>query len=107
MAELAEEKARRVGKRNWVSLVPYGLNEQHPNNYKDILQCAWENRDNLPYAFRILNDGCCDGCCADADCISAFRISSIAITLPPLARSSATIHTRIVITVHYRLNHRQ
>jgi molybdopterin-dependent oxidoreductase alpha subunit len=51
------------GKRkNWVSLVPYGLNEQHPNAYKDILNTIWENRDQLSYAWRILNDGCCDGC---------------------------------------------
>lgn len=50
------------GGRSWVSLVPYGLNEQHPNAYKDILTTAWENRDNLSYAWRILNDGCCDGC---------------------------------------------
>jgi|HubBroStandDraft_4_1064222.scaffolds.fasta_scaffold02270_5 molybdopterin-dependent oxidoreductase alpha subunit len=48
--------------RNWVSLVPYGLNEQHPNAYRDIAETAWENRDNLGYAWRILNDGCCDGC---------------------------------------------
>jgi molybdopterin-dependent oxidoreductase alpha subunit len=45
-----------------VSFVPYGLNEQHPNNYKDILDSTWENRDNLGYAWRILRDGCCDGC---------------------------------------------
>ena len=45
-----------------VSLVPYGLNEQHPNNYKDILDALWENRDNLGYAWRVLRDGCCDGC---------------------------------------------
>jgi len=50
------------GKRNWVSLVPYGVNQQHPNAYKDILSTVWENRDNLGYAWRILNDGCCDGC---------------------------------------------
>lgn len=49
-------------KRDWVSLVPYGLNEQHPNAYKDIADTIWENRDNLGYAWRILNDGCCDGC---------------------------------------------
>ena len=48
--------------RHWVSLVPYGLNEQHPNNYKDIWNAAWENRDRLGYAYRILRDGCCDGC---------------------------------------------
>jgi molybdopterin-dependent oxidoreductase alpha subunit len=46
----------------WVSLVPYGLNQQHPNAYKDVLQTVWENRDSLRYAWRILNDGCCDGC---------------------------------------------
>ena len=49
-------------KRSWVSLVPYGLNQQHPNAYKDILDTVWENRDNLGYAWRILSDGCCDGC---------------------------------------------
>jgi molybdopterin-dependent oxidoreductase alpha subunit len=48
--------------RNWVSLVPYGLNEQHPNNYKDIVDAMWENRDRLGYAWRVLRDGCCDGC---------------------------------------------
>ena len=48
--------------RNWVSLVPYGLNQQHPNNYKDILAAMWENRDNLGYAWRVLKHGCCDGC---------------------------------------------
>ena len=48
--------------RGWVSLVPYGLHEQHPNAYKDIVSTIWENRDNLAYAWRILNDGCCDGC---------------------------------------------
>lgn len=54
--------ASKSNGRNWVSLIPYGLNEQHPNNYKDILDSMWENRDNLGYAWRILQDGCCDGC---------------------------------------------
>jgi molybdopterin-dependent oxidoreductase alpha subunit len=49
-------------KRKWVSLVPYGLNEQHPNAFKDIAETIWVNRDQLGYAWRILNDGCCDGC---------------------------------------------
>lgn len=48
--------------RNWVSLVPYGLNQQHPNNYKDIFDALWENKDSLGYAWRVLRDGCCDGC---------------------------------------------
>jgi molybdopterin-dependent oxidoreductase alpha subunit len=49
-------------KRGWVSLIPYGVHEQHPNAYKDILSTIWENRDQLGYAWRILNNGCCDGC---------------------------------------------
>ena len=48
--------------RRWVSLIPYGLNQQHPNSYKDIVAAAWENRDSMGYAWRILSDGCCDGC---------------------------------------------
>jgi molybdopterin-dependent oxidoreductase alpha subunit len=55
----SDEKPDRA---QWVSLVPYGLNEQHPNGYLDIVSTAWENRDNLAYAWRILRDGCCDGC---------------------------------------------
>jgi molybdopterin-dependent oxidoreductase alpha subunit len=48
--------------RNWVSFVPTGLNEQKPNHYLEMLRVAWENRDQLPYAWRILRDGVCDGC---------------------------------------------
>ena len=61
---MATENTNGAGnhRRNWVSLIPYGLNEQHPNAYKDIADTVWENRDNLGYAWRILTDGCCDGC---------------------------------------------
>lgn len=62
MSEFAEDRAKKLNKRNWVSLVPYGLNQQHPNNYRDIVDAVWENRDNLGYALRILSNGCCDGC---------------------------------------------
>jgi molybdopterin-dependent oxidoreductase alpha subunit len=58
-----EQSNRRAGNhRKWVSIIPYGINEQHPNAYKDILDAFWENRDHLGYAYRILRDGCCDGC---------------------------------------------
>ena len=58
--ELPEAKPGK--RRNWVSLVPYGLNRQHPNHFFEMLGAAWENRDQLGYAWRILRDGCCDGC---------------------------------------------
>lgn len=82
-------------KRNWVSLVPYGLNQQHPNAYRDIAETIWENRDQLGYAWRILNDGCCDGCSLgtsgmrdwtmDGVHLCALRLKLLRLnTMPPL-----------------------
>lgn len=55
----AQAEAEGSGRVSWV---PFGLHQQHPNNYKDIFDAVWENRDSLGYAWRILRDGCCDGC---------------------------------------------
>jgi molybdopterin-dependent oxidoreductase alpha subunit len=55
-------KAKRVDPSLWASKVPFGLGEQRPNNYLEIWKALRENRDNLPYALRILNHGVCDGC---------------------------------------------
>lgn len=33
-----------------------------PNTWLEMAQVAWENRDNLGYAWRILQHGVCDGC---------------------------------------------
>src|SRR5713101_2184430 len=55
-------KGKADNPRQWVSIVPFGINHQHPHAYKAIFDSAWENRDNLGYAYRILRDGCCDGC---------------------------------------------
>jgi len=44
------------------SPVPFGLGSAKPRHYRDMLRIAWQNRDQLPYAWRILRDGVCDGC---------------------------------------------
>lgn len=46
----------------WVSKVPFGLGKVKPKHIRDTLKTAWDNRDQLPYAARILRDGVCDGC---------------------------------------------
>src|SRR5437867_3110887 len=48
--------------RLWVSLVPYGIGRTKPNHYVEILRTVWDNRHDLPYAWRILSNGVCDGC---------------------------------------------
>src|SRR5688500_12568425 len=42
--------------------LPFGLGERKPGHYREMLRVAWENRDNIPYAWRILRHGVCDGC---------------------------------------------
>jgi molybdopterin-dependent oxidoreductase alpha subunit len=33
-----------------------------PHHYRDMARIAWENRDEIPFAWRILTQGVCDGC---------------------------------------------
>lgn len=44
-------------------LIPFGP-RRHPRHrpFAEMAQVFWENRDNLPYAWRILTRGVCDGC---------------------------------------------
>jgi len=41
---------------------PFGIGLTKPKHFREMAQVAWENRDNLRYAWRVLNDGVCDGC---------------------------------------------
>ncbi len=40
----------------------FGFGAQKPRHYSEMLKAAWENRDELPFAWRILSRGVCDGC---------------------------------------------
>jgi molybdopterin-dependent oxidoreductase alpha subunit len=46
----------------WVGYAPNGIGQQKPNHYLDMAKVVWANRRRLPYAFRILRKGVCDGC---------------------------------------------
>ncbi len=46
----------------WASLRPNGIGLQKPNHFGEMARTAWENRHALPYAWRILSQGVCDGC---------------------------------------------
>jgi len=51
-----------VKRELWVGLKPYGLGEQKPNHYRDMLEVAWDNRAHPKYAWDVLTKGVCDGC---------------------------------------------
>jgi molybdopterin-dependent oxidoreductase alpha subunit len=48
--------------KDWAGLSPNGIGHQKPNHYAEMAKTIWENRDNLPFAWRILSRGVCDGC---------------------------------------------
>ncbi len=48
-----------AGPRRWI---PFGLGAVKPKHFRDMARVAWDNRDNLPYAWKILTRGVCDGC---------------------------------------------
>ena len=52
----------------------FGLGHQKPHHYLEMAKVAWENRDQLPFAWRILNDGVCDGCALGTSGLSDWTI---------------------------------
>ena len=82
----------------WVSFKPFGIGEQRPNNYLEIWKALVENRDQLPYAWRILSQGVCDGCALGTTGLSDWTLSGVHLcnirlrllrlnTMPPFAPS--------------------
>ncbi|MCL0044177.1 FdhF/YdeP family oxidoreductase [Dehalococcoidia bacterium] len=61
----------------WASLLPNGVGQVKPNHYKEILTTAWENKRQLPYAWRILSNGVCDGCALGTTGMRDFTISGV------------------------------
>jgi molybdopterin-dependent oxidoreductase alpha subunit len=64
-------------KKSWVSLVPNGVNQVKPNHYFEIAKTIWRNRDELPFAWRILTQGVCDGCALGTTGIHDFTMDGV------------------------------
>src|SRR5437773_4858627 len=52
----------------------FGFGEQKPHHYREMAKVAWENRDQLPFAWRILANGVCDGCALGTSGLSDWTI---------------------------------
>lgn len=75
----------------WASRIPF----THLENFYEVFRALWENRDNLPYAWRILKDGVCDGCALGTSGLEDWTLHGVHLcnvrlrllrlnTLPPL-----------------------
>lgn len=63
--------------RSWVSLSPNGLGHTKPNHYLEMAKIVWRNRDELPFAFRILTQGVCDGCALGTTGVRDFTLDGV------------------------------
>ncbi len=52
----------------------FGIGQQKPHHYLEMARVAWENRDELPFAWRILSQGVCDGCALGTSGLSDWTI---------------------------------
>src|SRR6266404_9773216 len=64
-------------KNTWVSLMPNGIGHVKPNHYAEIVKTIWRNRDELPFALRILTKGVCDGCALGTTGMHDFTMDGI------------------------------
>ena len=64
-------------KNSWVSLVPNGINQVKPNHYFEIAKTVWRNRTELPFAWRILTKGVCDGCALGTTGVHDFTMDGV------------------------------
>src|ERR1700730_3510149 len=67
----------RWDRKSWVSLTPNGIGQVKPNHYAEIVKTIWRNRDELPFALRILTKGVCDGCALGTTGLHDFTMDGI------------------------------
>jgi molybdopterin-dependent oxidoreductase alpha subunit len=64
-------------KSNWAGLSPNGIGEVKPNHYLEMAKIAWKNRNELPFAWRILTRGVCDGCALGTTGVRDFTMDGV------------------------------
>lgn len=70
-------KRRHFNPAGWAGLIPNGLGEVKPHHYLEMAKTIWDNRDQLPFAWRILNDGVCDGCALGTTGLHDFTMTGV------------------------------
>jgi molybdopterin-dependent oxidoreductase alpha subunit len=74
--------------KNWQarlkSVVPFGLGQVKPKHFRDMANVVWKNRDNLPYAWKVLSRGVCDGCALGVAGFHDWTISGVHLCMTRL-----------------------
>src|SRR5882762_9500283 len=59
---MSSHRIQKTWKAKLKAAVPFGLGQAKPKHFRDMVGIAWQNRDNLGYAWKVLSRGVCDGC---------------------------------------------
>src|SRR5258706_4482611 len=61
----------------WASPLPLGIGETKPHHFREMARIAWQNKGELPFAWRILTKGVCDGCALGTTGVRDFTIDGV------------------------------
>ena len=69
--------SRLFNPKHWVGWMPNGIGQVKPNHFFEMLRVLWRNKGQLPYAYRILDKGVCDGCALGTTGMRDFTLKGI------------------------------
>src|SRR5436190_18866210 len=81
---MASHKIKKDWKARLKSAVPFGLGQTKPKQFRDMAGVIWKNRDNLPYAWKVLSRGVCDGCALGVAGFHDWTISGVHLCMTRL-----------------------
>src|SRR5437762_7259654 len=81
---MSSHRIRKDWRARLKALVPFGLGQAKPKHFRDMAAIVWKNRDNLPYAWKVLSRGVCDGCALGVAGFHDWTISGIHLCMTRL-----------------------
>ncbi len=60
--DIESHRLTRTWKDRLLRAIPFGLSHIKPRHFRNMASVAFENRDNVGYAWKVLSKGVCDGC---------------------------------------------
>src|SRR5258708_25312920 len=81
---MPSHKLQKNWKAKLKAVVPFGLGQTKPKHFRDMAAVVWKNRDNLPYAWKVLSRGVCDGCALGVAGFHDWTISGVHLCMTRL-----------------------
>ncbi len=81
---MSRYQVKRSFKEKLLNLIPFGIGRIKPNHFVSMGDVLWKNKDNLPYAYKIMTRGVCDGCALGVAGLHDWTIKGVHLCLTRL-----------------------